>query len=198
MIIANNKPIRIIGYKESSMTHEFEELISVTTEVVVLEPQEYFDLHNKDYYQYIVASWIDLNERKKVIDHVDLLGLDLITYIHDTSNCSPKSTILPGTFIFPFCNVSLNSTIGGHCIICPYTSVGHYVKIGRNCIFRPGVMINGKSQLGENCILNTRSTITNGAIVCDDVELSGFSAITKNITQSGRYAGTPARRIGAN
>jgi NDP-sugar pyrophosphorylase family protein len=197
MIIANNKPIIIIGYRESSMTHEFVNAISKTHMPTVVEPQEYLCLKNLDAYQYIVSSWLDLEERQKIIDHVDQNCLDLVTYVDDSVQIGsmPPSKIESGSFVFPFCNLGIASEIGRHSIICAYSMIGHYSKIGKGCILRPGVIIVGKSQIGDCCVLNVRSTVTNQAVVCDRVEILGFSAVTKNIELPGQYVGTPARRI---
>lgn len=197
MLIANNKPIAIIGYRESSMTHEFINAISKTHNPIVLEPEEYLCLKNFDEHQYIVSAWQDLEERQKIVDHIDQHRLDLVTYIDDSAQVGsiPPAKINSGSFVFPFSNLGLASSIGRHCIIGAYSMVGHYSKLGNACILRPGVIIVGKSQIGNFCIFNARSTVTNQAIVCDHVEIMGFSAVAKNINVPGRYAGTPARRI---
>ena len=197
MILANHKPIIIIGYRKSSMTEEFMQEISKTHFAQVIEPDEFLGLENKQQFQYIVSSWIDLESRKQVTDLVDNCQLDLITVIHDSAVIArdPAPIIQPGTFIFDLCHVGLSSNIGRHCIINHYTLIGHYTKIGHGCIIRPGVMIIGKSQIGNHCVLNARSTVVNNAVICDNVEVMGFSAVTKDLTSAGKYAGTPARKI---
>jgi len=196
MIIGNDKPIRIIGYAESSMTQEFVGEISCTRSVTVVETQDF--LNNPDtQFQYIVSVSVDFAERKNVIDTVDSLDLDLITVIND--HClignNPAPEIQPGTFIFPFCNIGLGAAIGRHCIISAYSMLGHYSTIGRNCVLRPGVMVTDKSTVGDNCVFNIRSTVTNHATVVDDVELMAFANVVKNITHPGQYIGSTARKF---
>lgn len=196
MIIGNDKPIRIIGYAESSMTQEFVGEISCTRSVTVVETQDF--LNNPDtQFQYIVAVSVDFAERKNVIDTVDSLDLDLITVIND--HClignNPAPEIHPGTFIFPFCNIGLGAAIGRHCIISAYSMLGHHSTIGRNCVLRPGVMVTGKSTVGNNCVFNIRSTVTNHATVVDDVELMAFANVAKDITVPGQYIGSTARKF---
>lgn len=196
MIIANNKPIKVIGYTESSMTHEFVNEISKTCPVDVIDPGNFLMLDNKEQYQYIISVSVDMIERKQMIDLVDTLTLDLITVINDTTltDYRPKPNIAPGTFIFPFCNIGLGSSIDRHCIVGAYTLVGHYSTIGKNCILRPGVMLHGKSHIGNNCVINTRATVTNGVRVADDIKILGFAGVVKNLDIPGNYAGCPARR----
>jgi UDP-3-O-[3-hydroxymyristoyl] glucosamine N-acyltransferase len=196
MIIGNNKPIRVIGYAESSMTHEIVGEISRTSSVSVIGTQDF--LNNPDFqFQYIVSVSVDFEERKNVIDTVDDLDLDLITVISDQSLVGnrPAPVIQPGTFIFPFCSIGLGATIGRHCIISAYSMIGHYSTIGCNCVLRPGVMITDKSLIGNNCVFNIRSTVTNRATIVDNVELMAFANVAKNITVPGRYIGSTARKF---
>ena len=196
MIIANNKPIKIIGYLESSMTQEFVNEISLTHCVEVIRPDDFLLLCNQDNYQYIIAVAYDLAERKKLIEYVDQQNLDLVTVINGTTLVGSTLTtvIHPGSFIFPFCNISIASTIGRHCIVGSYSLIGHYSSIGNNCILGPGVMITGKSTVGNNCTISTRSTITNNSNVTDNVKIMAFTNVAKNIVESGKYIGSTARR----
>jgi UDP-3-O-[3-hydroxymyristoyl] glucosamine N-acyltransferase len=196
VIIGNNKPIRIIGYSESSMTQEFVNEILLTHTVEITQPDDFLLLPNQHKYQYIISVSYDLEERKKLIEYVDQQNLDLITVINDTTlvGATPPAIIHPGSFIFPFCNISIASTVGRHCIVGSYSLIGHYASIGNNCILRPGVMITGKSTVGHNCTINTRSTVTNNSTVADNVEIMAFTNVVKNIVESGRYIGSTARR----
>jgi acetyltransferase-like isoleucine patch superfamily enzyme len=194
MITANQKPIAIIGYKLSSMTHEFVASISKTHYSMVLEPNEYLALTDKQQYQYAVASWIDLNQRQVIVEDIDRRQLDLITYVDDTAIVDGQ--IAPGTFVFPFSRIGLNAKVDRHCIISSYVLIGHYSELGIGCLIRPGVIVAGKTKIGNNCLLNLRASVCNRVTICDNTTIMGFSAVTKNITVPGRYAGTPARRIG--
>ena len=190
MIIGNQKPIRIIGYSDSSMTQEFVNEIRRTHACDVIAPQDFMtdiDLC----YQYIVSVSVDFQERKRILEHVDRLDLDVVTYIHE--NAIIDGSVAPGSFVFPFCKIGIHASIGRHCIIGPYSMIGHSSTLNSNCILRPGVMVTGKSTVGNNCVLNIRSTVTNKTHIVDHVELKAFSTVTKNITKPGVYIGSPAR-----
>lgn len=195
MIIANNKPVKVIGYTESTMTKEFVNEIAKSCLVDVIEPKKFLALSDKESYQYIISISVDLIERQEIIKLVDSFDLDLITVIHDTAILNPTCTINPGTFVFPFCNFAHGASVGKHCIISPYSLLGHYVVLNDNCILRPGVMITDRATIGNNCVINIRSTVTNKVTVTDNVQISGCSSVTKDLMLPGQYAGTPARRI---
>jgi UDP-3-O-[3-hydroxymyristoyl] glucosamine N-acyltransferase len=195
MIRGNNKPIRIVGYPQSTMTQEFVNEISKTHSAEVVAPLSFEPDNN---YQYIVAVTFDLEERRQIIDAVDQHKLDLITVIHDTSliGSNPPADIGAGTFVFPFSTVALGAQTGRHCIIGPYNLIGHYSHLGDNCITRPGVIISDKSKVGNNCVFNIKSTVTNKVTITDNVSIMGLSNVVKDIDQPGRYAGSSARRVG--
>ena len=196
MIIANSKPIKIIGYPESSMTAEFVNEISKTHAVEVITPAVFLKDTDRNRAQYILSVSFDLVERQQLINLIDSENLDLITVVSDTTllGKTPAAIISPGTFIFPFCHIAISTTIGRHCIIGSYCLVAHYSTLGNNCILRPGVMIIGKASVGNNCVINTRSTIANGARITNDVEILGFTNVVKDIAVPGKYLGSTARK----
>ena len=194
MIIGNRKPIRVIGYAESSMTQEFVNEIAKTHTVDVVSPKNFVP---DTAYQYIVSVTFDLEERRQIVRLVDQHKLDLITVVHDTSliGTEPPAQIGAGTFIFPFSIVALGSRIGRHCIIGPYNLIGHYSQLGDNCVTRPGVTISDKSTVGDHCVFNIKSTVTNKVKIVDHVEVLGLTNVVKDITEPGRYVGSSARRV---
>jgi UDP-3-O-[3-hydroxymyristoyl] glucosamine N-acyltransferase len=71
--------------------------------------------------------------------------------------------------------VGHNSVIGAHTVIAGCTGISGSVTIGRNCMIGGGVGIVGH------------------LAICDGVTISGFSFITKSITEPGTYtSGVPA------
>jgi carbonic anhydrase/acetyltransferase-like protein (isoleucine patch superfamily) len=196
MIIGNEKPIRIIGYHEASMTYEFLSEITRTHPAEIITPEEFYAIEDHLQYQYIIAV-CKLANRKLLVDYVDRHNLDLITYIHDSVVLASvhKPVIGPGTFIFSHSTALTYTSIGRHCIIGCYCLIGHYSKIGNNCQLRPGVLITGKSSIGNNCMLNVKVTVTNKVSIGDNIELMAFSNVIKNLSEPGRYIGSGPKKF---
>lgn len=196
MIIGNEKPIRIIGYHESSMTYEFLSEITRTHLAEIITPEEFYAIADHSQYQYIIAS-CKLANRKMLVDYIDQHNLDLITYIHDSVVLPSihEPVIGPGTFIFSHCTVLTYTSIGRHCVIGCYCLIGHYSSIGNNCQLRPGVLITGKSSIGNNCMLNVKVTVTNKVLIGDNIELMAFSNVLKNLSEPGRYIGSGPKKF---
>jgi bifunctional N-acetylglucosamine-1-phosphate-uridyltransferase/glucosamine-1-phosphate-acetyltransferase GlmU-like protein len=196
MIIANEKPIKIIGYPASTMAIEFLDALSMTGAEILL-PEDFFQMPDKHMFQYMVPSCKDLELRHNIIQILDLENLDLVTFIHDSVQLPLASQyhIGAGSFIFPFCLIGPHSVVQQHCIIGAYSLIGHYSIIEQNTILRPGCMIVGESQVGKNCVLNVRVTVTNSVTVCDNVTLYAFSEVRKDIQTAGTYGGKPVKKI---
>jgi UDP-3-O-[3-hydroxymyristoyl] glucosamine N-acyltransferase len=202
MLIANNKPICLIGYDNSTITQEAKFFMSkeFSGDIVVLSPDEFVNLNDKTIYQYGVAFTLDTEKRIQIIDIIETLNLDCIKYIHDSVvyyTDDPASIIGRGTFIAPHSTILLGAKIGNHCIIETYCLISHYVELKDNVQLHSGVMIAGKTTVGKNSVFNFKSTAINALTLCDNIEVGATSTITKSVTDSGYYVGSPARRIGA-
>lgn len=201
MLIANSKPICLIGYAQSTLTQEAEHFISqeFSGKVLILEPEEFIELDNKDQYQYGVAFTLDQQLRKRIISVVDETALDCIRYMHDSVVCYNKdiaAVIGRGSFVSPFSSILLGSQIGDHCIVETYCLISHYAKLGNNVQLHSGTMIAGRTQIGNDSVFNFKSAALNALTLCDGIEVGAASTVTKNLVQAGKYVGTPARYTG--
>ena len=201
MLIANEKPLCLIGYKNSTITQEANYFVSAefSGEVVTIEPENFLNLVDKNAYQYIIAFTLDQQLRKHVIEVVDRMNLDCIRYAHHTVVCNNldiSEAIGKGSFISPFSSLLIGAKIGNHCIVETYCLISHYSTLGNNVQLHSGTMIAGRTRIGNNSTFNFRSSVLNALTLCDDIELGAASTITKNIQQPGKYVGTPARYIG--
>lgn len=201
MLIANQKPICLIGYDQSSLTQEARHFMTQehSGSVFILEPNQFIELDNKDQFQYGIAFTLDQTLRKHVINLVDGESLDCIRYVHDTVVCYNKdiaSVVGRGSFVSPFSTILFDSQIGNHCIIETYCLISHYSQLGNNVQLHSGTMIAGRTKIGNDSIFNFRSSVLNGLTLCPGIEVGAASTVTKNLDRSGRYVGTPARYIG--
>ena len=199
MIIENDKPIRIIGYPESSLTdgalHWFS--LDSKNEIKIITPETFLDLKNKSDYQYFVGFSLDMPMRKVICEEVDRLELDCITYIHDSCIIFDDTVkIGKGVAILSSTTVCYHTEIKNHCWIEPHCLITHHIDMGKGCIIHATSSIAGRVTIGEYCTLNFGSSILNQVSIVDHVTVGAFSNVTKNITKPGRYVGSIARYIG--
>ncbi len=196
MIIANNKPVMIIGFEQSTLTNECHEFLSLEErlKLKIISPDDFLALTNKESFQYVLAFALNLEERQKIYNLIDKFDLDCITYIHDTCVVSPTAKIGKGCLIGPFSSLLQHSILDNYCIIESYCLVSHYVEIGKNTILHSGTKIAGKTKIGNNCMFNFNSSVINNVKITDNVILGANSNITKNVDQPGYYLGSNARK----
>lgn len=195
MFIKNDKPIKIIGFPESSITQEYFEVFSKEgiKNLSIITPEQFESLLHKDNYQYIVAFYLDMELRKEVCNLLDNFNLDCVTYIHDSVYIFSTSKVGKGCFVGCQSILSWNCIIEDHCYLAMTSHIGHDVVIGRNTIISPRVDIAGRTKIGENCKFFFNCTVLNNLTICDGVTLCTLSNITKDVTKPGTYIGRNAR-----
>lgn len=198
MIIENHKPIKIIGYPESSLTDGALQwfLLESQNQIEIIKPEVFLNLIDKSNYQYFVAFSLDMNLRKAICDEIDKLELDCVTYIHDSCVVFDSCKIGKGVFIGSFSSIGYHSEIENHCWIECYTLISHHVKIGKACVIHAGTLIAGKTTIGHSCTFGFKSSMINNIKISDYVTVGAYSNITKNIFKSGKYVGSIARYVG--
>ena len=137
-------------------------------------------------------------ENVKVVQPVNLYGCTI------GDNC----------FIGPFNEIQKNVTIGNGTKVQSHSFICEYVTIGENCFIGHGVMfindpfISGgpargdktkwrSTRIGNNVSIGSNATLM-PVEICDNVVIGAGAVVTKNITESGIYAGNPARFIRKN
>jgi acetyltransferase-like isoleucine patch superfamily enzyme len=115
------------------------------------------------------------------------------------------------TFVGPFVEIQKNVTIGSDCKIQSHSFVCELVEIGNHCFISHGAMfINDlfekggpaqgnknlwkRTKIGNNVSIGTNATIL-PVTICNNVVIGAGSVVTKNISESGIYAGNPAKKL---
>jgi len=114
-------------------------------------------------------------------------------------------------FIGPFVEIQKDVRIGARCKVQSHAFVCELVTIGDDCFVGHGVMFvndlfqtggpaRGDKTLWKSTHVGSRVSIGSNATIlpvriCDDVVIGAGAVVTKDITQSGIYAGNPARLL---
>ena len=138
---------------------------------------------------------VDFGENVKVVEPVNIYGCKI------GANC----------FVGPFVEIQKKVSIGERTKVQSHSFICELVTIGSDCFIGHGVMfINDLFQKGgpargdqtlwkETHIGNHVSIGSNATIlpvdICDNVVIGAGAVVTKSITESGIYAGNPAKKI---
>lgn len=114
-------------------------------------------------------------------------------------------------FIGPFVEIQKDVKIGArtkvqsHAFICELVTIGDDCFIGHGVMFINDLFSDGgpargdknkwkSTTIGNNVSIGSNATIL-PVEICDHVVIGAGSVVTKNISESGIYAGNPARKI---
>ena len=138
---------------------------------------------------------VQFGENVKIVEPLNIYGCSI------GNNC----------FVGPFVEIQKDVTIGNNTKVQSHTFICELVTIGNNCFIGHGVMFindlfagggpaqGDKSKWKSTTIGNNVSIGSNATIlpieICDNVVIGAGAVVTKNITQSGIYAGNPAKFI---
>ena len=115
------------------------------------------------------------------------------------------------SFIGPFVEIQKGVKIGKRCRIQSHAFICELVTIGDDCFISHGAMfindlfVTGgpaagnkdlwrSTKIGNRVSIGTQATIL-PVTICDHAVIGAGSVVTKNITESGIYAGNPAHLL---
>ena len=114
-------------------------------------------------------------------------------------------------FIGPFVEIQSEVAIGDRTKVQSHSFICSLVNIGEECFIGHGVMfVNDKfsrgcpaqgdkslwqkTNIGNNVYIGSNATIL-PVTICDNVVIGAGAVVTKDITETGVYAGNPATRV---
>lgn len=122
-----------------------------------------------------------------------------------------ECTLGDGCFVGPFVEIQKGVVIGARTRVQSHAFVCELVAIGADCFIGHGVMFindvfaiggpaRGRRELWKSTRIGDRVSIGSNATImpvniCDDVVIGAGAVVTRDITESGIYAGNPARLL---
>ncbi len=88
------------------------------------------------------------------------------------------------------------TSIGAGTKIDNLVQIGHNVRIGKQSIIISQAGIAGSTQIGDQVILAARVGVNGHIEITDRVLIAACSIVKDSITESGRYGGAPAQKVG--
>lgn len=143
----------------------------------------------------IVVAIADSNHRQRIVESLPK-GTKYFTHIHPSAQIHGDDVeIGEGSIICAGTIITTNVKIGKHAHLNLITTIGHDCVIGDYFTTAPGVQISGNETIGNRVYFGTRSCMKQKLTICDDVIIGMNAGLTKSITESGTYIGTPATKI---
>jgi len=192
----NNNTVILIGFKKASLMGDFiDQFQSHGFDPVLVSVEDFYANTTDRTIPHMICVSLDLTLRKELADYIDANNVTKFTFVHKFAEVAKDAVVGAGSYIGPFCAIGSKSVIEEHCSIAPYCMVAHKARVGRGTLLHPNSILAGSSKIGEFCRLSLRATVIDHVNVCDYVELGAGALLTKDITETGKYLGSPARKI---
>lgn len=133
--------------------------------------------------------------RERISNELKDMDIRQPKLIHPRSVIDATAHIDEGTVIMANAVVNANAIIGRGCIINTASTIDHDCILGDFVHVSPGVHVAGTVHIGDKTWVGIGSSIINNINICSEVIIGGGTTVIGDINNSGKYAGTPARRI---
>lgn len=130
--------------------------------------------------------------RKRIAER---FAVNWVTIIHPSAQIGMNVSIGKGTVIMAGAAVNPCTRIGSHCIINTRAVVEHDNVIADYAHISPNAALAGNVRVGEGTHIGIGAAVRNNIDICGNCIIGAGGAVVKNITESGTYAGVPAKAM---
>jgi sugar O-acyltransferase (sialic acid O-acetyltransferase NeuD family) len=134
-------------------------------------------------------------KRRELFEAVRSKGLPLATVRAHTAVIAASAFVGEGSIVMHGAVVNADARIGLNCIVNTGAIVEHGAVVADHCHVAPGAILSGEVRIGEGSMIGTGAVVLQGVNVGPGVMVGAGAVVTRSITESGTWAGVPARRI---
>jgi sugar O-acyltransferase (sialic acid O-acetyltransferase NeuD family) len=161
---------------------------------IPIKNENYF---NKDEHRAVVGVGSPKVREKIVKQIIDKHGMHAFKTIVSSRAklLDPNIAVGYGSVICDSCILTCDIQLGMFSQLNLSTTIGHNTITGDFFTTAPGVHISGKVTTGDRVYFGTNSSSIEDLNICSDVTIGANACVIKDITESGIYVGTPAKKL---
>ena len=134
--------------------------------------------------------------RKKIVDRLKAKDTDFLTLVHPSVKRSRRAVFIgSGSVVCAGSVLTCEIKLGCHCQLNSVTTIGHECSLGDYFTTAPGVNIAGGVTAGECVFFGINSSSIQQISIADNTFIGAHTCVTKNLSRSGMYLGTPAKWV---
>lgn len=155
---------------------------------------EFIENYNKDINIVVAIAFPKL--KKQIIDYLINIGYtNIVSLVSKHAWISNDVEIGKGVIIYPGVMINYRTIIEDFVIINMNCVVGHDCIIGKYTSLAPSTSLGGRNDIGAFCEMGIGSSTIQNIKIANETVIGGQSMVIKNITESCRVAGIPAKKI---
>lgn len=135
------------------------------------------------------------NDQRKIVFENHRVSIHEGTIVHPTAFIEPTAQIGNANVIFARAYLSSMAKIGDNNIINAGAMIEHESTVGSHCHISVGAIICGRVRIGDNCFIGAGAVVRDKISITNHVIIGAGAVVVKDITESGTYAGNPAKRL---
>ena len=184
--------LKMNKWKEIAFLDDDEQLKSALGFDVIGKSQDVINyIDNSD-----IVVGIGKNEiRQKIQSEIEGMGACIPVLIHPNAVIAEEVEFGAGAVVMAGVVINCSTSIGKGCIINTSASVDHDNVIEDFVHVSPGVRLAGTVNVGYKTWIGMGSLITNNVSIISNSIVGAGSIVLKNINESGKYVGSPVRKI---
>jgi len=133
--------------------------------------------------------------RRRLFEAARAAGFRMPAIFASTALVSARSSVGEGTIVMHRAFVNAEASVGVNCIVNSGAIIEHEARIGAHCHVSTGAIVNGSCSIGEGSFVGSGAVVKNGVSIAPGCVVGAGAVVTRDLAESGVYAGSPARRI---
>ncbi len=133
--------------------------------------------------------------REKVSRQLQAAGANIVNIIHPSAIVGANVTMGKGILLAAGAIVNPGAVLGDGVIVNTAASVDHDCQIDNYVHVAVGAHLAGNVSLGERTWVGIGASVVQGVCICKDCMVGAGATVVKDITETGTYLGTPAKKL---
>lgn len=144
----------------------------------------------------VIEKNVFIDERSQIAHHT-MIGADGFGFERESdfwrkiphlSSVKIGQDCFIGSFVAIAAGILHPTVIGDRVIIDNHVQIAHHVTIGSGTAIAGCAGIAGSTRIGKNCLIGGAAKIAGHISVCDDVQITGMTMVTKSLLSRGVYS----------
>lgn len=131
--------------------------------------------------RYVLVSIGNATRRLSLLNELQELGVNQVSYIHPTTYVADTAEIGTGTVICPFSVVNAGANVGECSLINVHCTIGHGAHLGSGSVLSPYCSLSGDAKTGDACFLGTRATLFQKVTIGNHCTVDSHSIVRKSV-----------------